>query len=53
MTTAATKKASPTQGWSTRQTERPPKSAAIQPKSGVQIGMPVKRQTKNVTATVQ
>ena len=41
------------QGWTTRQTDSPPKRCAIQPKSGVQIGIPVSVETKNVTATVQ
>src|SRR6476660_9801585 len=37
----------------TRRTEGQPKRAAIQPKIGDQIGIPEKRQTKNVTATTQ
>ena len=43
----------PNQGCITRATERPPTRAAIQPKTGVQIGIPVKRQRKNVRATIQ
>src|ERR1051326_74808 len=37
----------------TRQTESPPKRGAIHPKTGVQIGIPVKTQTKKVSDTDQ
>src|SRR6266404_4877382 len=50
MTTVESMKAPPTQGWMTRQTDSPPKRAAIQPKIGVQIGIPVKTQMKKVPA---
>src|SRR5438876_5361651 len=53
MTTVEIMKATPNHGWRTRHTDKPPKKVAIQPKTGVQIGMPVKTQMKNVSATVQ
>src|SRR5512141_251025 len=53
ITRDASENAMPAQGWSQRQTWRPPKSGAIQAKTGVQIGRPVRSETKNVTATHQ
>src|SRR5258708_7155375 len=53
ITTDEAKKKIPTQGWSQRQTWRPPKRKAIQPKIGVQIGRPVSRQIPIETATLQ
>ena len=53
MTIVESMKATPAHGWMTRQTDSPPKRAAIQPKIGVQIGIPVKTQMKNVSATAQ
>src|SRR6266498_3836609 len=47
------KKRTPAYGWMTRATSRPPTSAAIQRKIGVQIGMPVMSERKNVNATDQ
>src|SRR5436190_16108301 len=46
MTAVESMKATPNHGWMTRQTDSPPKRAAIQPKRGVQIGIPVKTQRK-------
>ena len=43
----------PAHGWSQRQTCKPPKSGASQPKIGVQMGSPVKRHRKKVSATPQ
>src|SRR5207237_10410043 len=43
----------PDQGWSQRETLRPPTSDAIQPNTGDQMGKPVKRQRKNASATSQ
>src|ERR1700724_3066039 len=53
MNTEAMKNATPAHGWITRHTDSPPNRCAIHPKTGVQIGIPVNRQTKNVSATVQ
>ena len=50
---AKTAKAIPVHGWSQRQTCSPPKSGASHPKMGVQMGSPVKRQRKKVSATPQ
>src|ERR1051325_2308176 len=47
------KKSTPAYGWMIRATSSPPTSAAIQRKSGVQIGMPVMSARKNVNATDQ
>src|SRR5688572_5574953 len=49
----ARKKATPAIGCSQRQTESPPNKWAIQPKIGVQMGRPVKRQMKKKSATLQ
>src|SRR2546421_1239435 len=51
--TETRKKSTPAYGWMMRATSRPPTSAAIQPKIGVQVGMPVMTQRKNVNATDQ
>ena len=53
ITSEAIAKATPLQGCSQRHTDSPPKNVAIQPKTGVQMGSPVKRLTKKSTATVQ
>ena len=52
-TSEATKKSTPAQGCSQRHTESPPKRAAIQPKTGVQMGRPDRRDRKKKKATVQ
>ena len=49
----ATTNATPNHGWSTRAVASPPKNTAIQPKTGVQIGIPENTQRKNVTAADQ
>src|SRR2546423_2437199 len=51
--TETRKKSTPAYGWMMRATSRPPTNAAIQRKIGVQIGMPVITQRKNVNATDQ
>src|SRR5262249_3143933 len=53
MTRTARKNAQPNHGWRTRHTGSPPKNVDIHAKTGVQIGKPVKRQRKNVSATDQ
>src|SRR5258706_1936587 len=53
ITTVAAENTTPDHGCSQRHTDRPPNKVAIQPKSGVQMGSPLKRQTKKNSATVQ
>src|SRR5512132_481056 len=53
ITSVAAENATPSHACSQRQTERPPKKVAIQPKTGDQMGMPLKMAPKKSTATVQ
>src|SRR5258705_13534368 len=53
ITSVAAEKTTPDHGCSQRHTESPPNKVAIQPNSGVQMGSPLKRQTKKNSATVQ
>src|SRR5713226_9835795 len=46
-------KSTPVHGCSQRQTDRPPNRGPIQPKIGVQIGSPVKRESSMKTGTDQ